>query len=96
MADDWQAGDLALCVGGRGRRGVPMPGNTAVRRGGLYPVSEVCPGPGWKALVFEGHHSTHFTRGWHARCFRKIKPLSDAEREEALRDLKAPVREPAA
>lgn len=96
MADDWQPGDLALCVS---LLGSDCPELTV---GGVYTVAEVmsgwnCHGLERVGLSFGEIVPSEFGAiAFDAIAFRKIKPLTDAEREEALRDLKAPVREPAA
>jgi hypothetical protein len=92
MADDWQAGDLALCVA---LDAAP----TALTVGRIYTVAdlnldwldseglglflvEVSAGDGWD--------------GFKADRFRKIRPLTDEERDEFTTDLRTPVREPVA
>lgn len=100
MADDWQPGDLALCVK-RGKwwfSGTGAINNaTAMRAGQIHRVRRVGMSPnGWLTLWFDGFPGEKFMDGFGACRFRKIKPLTNKEREEALRDLKAPVREPAA
>lgn len=98
MADDWQPGDLALCVKvdeGHGAR-------KYIRVGGVYTVTAIAPFRdcfGEVGLSLDGIHpvaTSEYLPFFAASRFRKINPLTDAEREEALRDLKAPVREPAA
>lgn len=96
MADDWQPGDLALCVGNEN-----MP-NAPVRVGAVYSVTDV-EGP----YKFVGSARNWFGVGlrlagvrfernaeWDhlvaALYFRKIKPLTDEERDEFLADIKTP------
>lgn len=96
MADDWSAGDLALCVDTRERviNGRIACAGVHLRKGAIYTVHAILPqsSMGTPGPIL---HLRDGRRGGAWR-FRKIKPLSDTEREEALRDLKAPVREPAA
>lgn len=82
MSDDWQPGDLALCVRGA----------TYTRAGRLYTVSEVLVG----GMYFVGL-PTNLRPGRFSR-FRKIRPHTpDAEDAETIRLLTgAPVREPVA
>lgn len=88
MADDWKPGDLALCV---------RP-ELLASAGGVYTVAEVfwdCGSTdttaGW-GLIFSDLPATGNFDGYDAERFRKINPLTDEEREEALRDLKLPER----
>lgn len=97
MTDNWQPGDLALCVDDSdlsASRGL-------IRKGCLYRVVDVVPPAVWNdgsvdvGLIFEEcRHPINALGDFWCGRFHKITPLSDAEREEALRDLKAPVREP--
>ena len=89
MADDWKAGDLALCV-----RASDMADNPT-SPGGIYQVERayIHQDEGLLALDFVGVPN----RGayWYGNAFerfRKINPLTDAEREEALRELNTPER----
>ena len=88
MADDWQAGDLALCMGD------PIVSNC--RRGAIYTVTAVIHGLNFASgirtgLVLDGvQHPVAFAFwGVHAcaaRCFRKIRPHTpDAEDAETIR-----------
>jgi hypothetical protein len=91
MADDWQAGDLALCV---------APEMDA-KSGGVYTVADVFFDPGgWDTepgvgLEFREIGAPGFD-GYDAWRFRKIKPLTNEERDEFTADLRPPVREPVA
>lgn len=104
--DDWQAGDLAMCVDGSGWANY------------VDGVWEVVEGPqtGWSGYVERVTASPppsglgapgemlvmlHFAEwpdmigeGWHAAAFRKIKPLSDEEKREALREIGEDIKTP--
>ena len=92
---DWQAGDLALCVNVSDRRwnGVLATAGSRFRKGAIYTVAGV------HAVTYDGVPGlclslVEDTPGRTAAAwrFRKINPLTDAEREEALRELNAPER----
>lgn len=93
MSDDWQPGDLALCVK-VGRWEIVRPGNCPsmnLRAGQILTVDGV--------KVDIGVSFLHFTlgRGWYAACcFRKIRPhIPDEEDAETIRLLTGtPVLEP--
>jgi len=94
--DDWQVGDLALCVGIDDEPGtIEVAFDLAV--GGVYTVCEVCSEPAdiygsdWTGLNFEEDFSRDASSAWDAKFFRKIKPLTDEERDSFLADLDAPV-----
>lgn len=91
MSDDWKPGDLALCpkVYNTGRKNA-LPGHSGLRPGGIYLVEAVVPYGPSTALVFGGHYTRHPSQGWLSTCFRKIAPLTESEREEALRELRTP------
>jgi hypothetical protein len=110
MADDWQAGDTAVCVRGRG----PLNG-TARAADQCSPIkSALFPAVGskWQVNAVEIHSSPEWEDGqeavylnlagqpsdiaFDARCFRKIRPLTNEERDEFIADLRTPVREPVA
>lgn len=95
MSDDWKPGDLALCV--NGQVGCEPPLET----GSVHTVAEV----GWGIsehgeyqliLVLDGIPRIRWGgRYWDAHDawrFRKIKPLTDEERNEALQELRTPER----
>jgi hypothetical protein len=87
MADDWQAGDLALCVKNGGTGGV--------RKGGVYTVTAVLMAPtGHLALALAECRSACWQGTYAAFGFRKIKPLTGVERDEFTADLR--IREPVA
>lgn len=102
MSDDWQKGDLALCVNDSPsrapyfvRRGVAFP----LRAGTVLTVHGIALAENGDAgLLFEHVCAGHYAGGteivFHPRRFRKIHPLNEAERDAALRELNAPVREP--
>ncbi|GEM_PF-2904384 len=91
MADDWQVGDLALCV--RARRS-PL---STLKVGGIYEVDAIR----WARNSSDGSHGVGLMlvgrpRGWKGgswidgRNFRKIKPLTDEERKAFEADLRVP------
>ena len=77
--DNWQPGDLALCV----RRG-SFPDNPT-RPGCLYTVAQVETYCGWPVLILQEvpNEGAHWHNHWADR-FRKIANLTDEEREEFL------------
>lgn len=96
MRDDWQPGDLALCV-----RANLDPEDIADRLvvGRIYKVSAVL--RGGSALDLEGLYAPQtafYWPGYIASRFRKIRPHTpDAEDVETIRLLTGtPVREPVA
>lgn len=99
MADDWQPGDLALCVYRPPQTWFgAKPGRPEPRKGGVYTVEAliVHPFTGELGLVLEGHHSAHPSGpAWCSRSYRKIRPHTpDAEDRETIRLLNgAPVKE---
>lgn len=91
MADDWQVGDLALCVDdGPIHCGfMNHDGSDAKRRGQIGLVASIrmiaacgCS----KSLIFDDGKTGLAIR------YRKIRPLSDEERDSFLADLDEPVR----
>ncbi len=93
MADDWKPGDLALCVS----RNPAYP--PAVEWGSLFMVQEVWQGvlnlnTGVLGKCFDLVGVTRWgdNCAYDPRRFRKIKPLTDEEREQFAADLN--VREP--
>lgn len=95
---DWKPGDLALCVKRgewrhvltRARSGAPW------KCGCIYTVRRFgpCPASGLPTLWFEGYPGEKGCDGGAAIRFRKINPLTKEERDEFLRELDAPVKEP--
>lgn len=69
--NDWQVGDLALCV-------EPKLGRYAVscgfRVGGVYTVAGVAQSGTRIGLVFDGRYSRHQSGAWCASGFRKVRP----------------------
>lgn len=94
--DDWQVGDLALCISGKrvpkgAREGFAPNGEKFLHQGGVYTVEAVVRPFQMLGLVLEGHHSVHPSRAYLASSFRRIKPLTDEERDSFLADLDTPV-----
>lgn len=92
MADDWQVGDLALCVSHG-----PDPQDWAADTGGpaigsVHIVTAVqwYPADRWNP---EGVYLdfSEFEDSFNSKGFRKIRPLSDEERDSFLADLRVPV-----
>jgi len=89
--DDWQVGDLALCVAG----------GIASKVGAVYAVIDFLPGDGatchrcgdknWgtDTLLLVGITPAGTCKGGSASRFRKIKPLSDEEQMLARAEFKA-------
>jgi len=106
MSDDWQPGDLALCIDDSD--GGVEEGGKVVRlleRGKVYRVEAVDVDPAFAevGLHLEGvprpwSETWQIEIGWVETRFRKIRPHQpDAEDAETIRLLTgAPVREPAA
>lgn len=93
MSDDWKPGDLALAV----RDGwCPVRlQHMGIRKGGIYTVSAVAirnDDYGRPTLCIGLPHVREGEPGLNARWFRKINPLTDQEREEALRELSPPLK----
>jgi hypothetical protein len=101
MADDWQAGDLALCV--KTRHPNFDGASSTLRRGARYKVvrpfksSDPRLIEGEVALVLEGARP-RINPGWPSGLFIKITPKApDAEDAETIRLLTGvPAKEPAA
>ena len=95
---DWQPGDLALCVAHGPDAADWAEGDGGPTLGSVHTVERA----EWFAADYWNPAGVYLSfaefpdSDFNALGFRKIKPLSDTEREEALRDLKAPVREVAA
>lgn len=71
--DDWQVGDLAVSVGPTGKPG-SWTAKGGPRKGSIQRVADLVVGHGWTALLFDGYPAPHWTRGWNANCFRKVRP----------------------
>lgn len=91
MADDWQPGDLALAIEAN-----PDPaGNFHIYKGSFYNVMRVLPDAEGEVIdnadedVFLAleEDPERFSRCWAAESFRKVPPLTEEEKREALRDL---------
>lgn len=106
MGDDWQAGDLALCVALAADAVFVIEGRQPLAPGPIiglcYTVTAVsrahdCFGRPGVALKFAEIAQRHpRAAGYNAICFRKIRPHTpDAEDAETIRLLNgAPVLEP--
>jgi hypothetical protein len=87
--DDWQAGDLALCVKRGQWRHCRSGGisNAPWKSGGIYTVRRYgpCPTSGLPTLWFEGYPGERGADGGAAMRFRKIRPhVPDAEDRETI------------
>ena len=84
MAENWQKGDLALCVNDHpARDGTPCP----AKRGCVYTVENVFVTRfGNTGLTFQDVSHLH-TRGYHATRFRKITPPKPDEFDREIIDL---------
>jgi hypothetical protein len=102
MSADWQPGDLALCVNAGAMNGHGAFGAKVLRGGAIYTVVWIVP----PALFADGSYEIGLvlaevanpdpanTDGdFSPQRFRKIRPLTDEEREQFAADLN--VREPA-
>lgn len=97
MSDNWQPGDLALCVSLRH----PAYSNTSskLRVGAIYTVVKV-----GRVLARIDDFGLGLAevqpnisgRGYPSKMFRKINPLTEPERASYLADLDEPVRVPTA
>lgn len=93
MADDWQVGDLALCVDDGPMKiidGLNETNAEAVRnlrKGAIYHVDIIARG---KTVDCLGIAERKRRAGGCSTRFRKIRPLSDEERDSFLADLKLP------
>lgn len=90
MADDWQPGDLALCV--------RMPGRARHRRvrpGAVFEVEAVEFSEGSRGLILIDAHSLHWSKAHRSRCFRKIRPHKADEEDRETIALLTRKREPA-
>lgn len=90
MADDWQAGDLALCVKrGEWRHAVggKLNGGRGMRSGQVHTVRRFgrCPVSGIPTLWFVDFPGNRGSDGFGACRFRKIRPLSVEERNAEIR-----------
>lgn len=95
--DDWQPGDLALCVALPNGH-FPNPGHFGVVPGGVYTVSKVRNAVWGVALDFEEDWEANDEDAFNATYFRKIRPhVPDEEDAETIRLLTGtPVKEPVA
>lgn len=83
--DNWQVGDLALCV--KGDAHIPC--------GAVHTVSEVLLAARVGLRFYDFPISARInyspaTAWWDARAFRKVRPLSDEERASFLADIRVP------
>lgn len=92
MADDWQIGDLALCVALT--LNLPGYGNLApskiLRIGAIYTVNSLrwSVGHDCLALGLAEVKSKGPFGDWHAAAFRKIHPLTDEDRDSFMAELR--------
>lgn len=100
MSDDWQAGDVALCISNPGKGdgvtvAVPHPG---VRSGRFFTVDQVVHWMGALGLVLRGYPTSDKPFAHDARGFRRIPPhkADEFDREVIEHMLGKPVREPSA
>lgn len=90
--DDWQKGDLALCVK------QDSTGPRLLTVGAVYTVAGLNedwvsdPDPQLGLFLAEVVSRGPSWDGFDSRRFRKINPLTDEERDEFLADLNVPVR----
>lgn len=85
MSDDWQVGDLALCVDGSPRKRVGRynenGANYRLTAGKIYTVDRIDFEDGYTGLHFDGYEWA-----WLASRFRKIRPHApDEEDAETIR-----------
>lgn len=93
MAEDWQVGDLALCVQGGfgGLSAFKLDGiwyresYSKVVSGRIYTVRAIKMADNNLGLGFD-----EVDGPWRADRFRKIRPLSDEERDSFMADLRVP------
>ena len=101
MADDWQVGDLALCVSDGWVHTIKVGGDTGFRPrvGSVHQVVEVASSAdkrhshwpaGILALAFPPSPHAFFN----VIFFRKIRPLTDEERRSFVAELDCPVLQP--
>lgn len=97
MNDDWQAGDLALCVRGGIFGRAHSPEYPRPKSGKIYLVEGagmVDPpfnfnGERFGLWLKDAPFNINNERVWDARRFRKIRPLSEEEHREAIEELAA-------
>lgn len=100
MAEDWQPGDLALCVK-TSHPAFEFP-STSLRLGRVYTVNRIGRPVEWlngeRALGLVEHAPRNANCGWPESLFRKIRPHTpDEEDAETIRLLNgAPIGEPVA
>lgn len=98
MSDDWKPGDLALCVRGGftagtgGLRHYPEAGRPYTVSG-VDPAHPFADGTTAGLILADGPINHRGARIWAAYRFRKINPLTEAQRETALREMNTPARE---
>lgn len=98
MADDWQVGDLALCIAQSWHKfGFYCP-NDPVRAGGIYTVRAIGKWRGITIIWIEGVGGDHVGDAYEANAFRKVTPPEADEFDRETIDLMngAPVGEPVA
>jgi len=92
MADDWQPGDLALCVDDGPRE---FDDNPAIKRGCVYRVYQVGTDPfGLFGLCLDEVESNGYAGGYLADRFRKITPPEADEFDREVIKLMKPAKVP--
>lgn len=88
MSENWQAGDLALCIETAGESPTSAERAAGVRgcvKGGIYQVERVITWLGKAGLVLAGNPSSHETKAYIATAFLRIPPHApDAEDRETI------------
>lgn len=80
MSDDWQVGDLAVCVDASDRNGFGLQGPKRLKQGAAYRVRAITPPGEWRGgsrcagLVLVGPKNSSPLGDWHPERFRKIRP----------------------
>lgn len=99
MSDDWQPGDLALCIKcgpwERWDGGSEGP-QTDIRSGGIYRVRKTGTWEGSVILWFDEHPGNWFDDAFAASRFRKVTPpeADEFDREVIEHMTNAPIKEP--
>jgi hypothetical protein len=95
VSDDWQIGDLALCVDASAARACwgDLPPNK-LSHGAIYTVAAILPPTAWEPAVvglqffeIEAVETDEFAPAFRCVRFRKIHQLSPEEYEETMTEL---------